>query len=150
MCHFLPRGSYRAINAFPVKNLIFALMALLRYIYVFVLAFFLGGWGTPVCNGAIKQTEASRSAGYISDIDSSPFERILEVPLSNVSEVERDPQRSVQKDAREREVSSTLLGSISYAFCARLHHSFYAFVAERPHRFISFATLLVFPKHWFW
>jgi hypothetical protein len=128
-------------------------MALLRYIYVFVLAFFLGAWGTSVCDGAVKQAEEVQTARYehVNHYDRIPFERILQTPLSNGSELERDQQRNISRDAREQESTNTLSGNIpAYAFHPRVYTLLHSFVATQPLRFISFATLLVFPKHWFW
>jgi hypothetical protein len=122
-------------------------MALLRFIYVFILAFFLA---QPDCEAAYapkKQLHLSKAGSLLSALSK---DKVLSDHHGVKRELERRDLTAKHTEGRERQGSSAVTIYAIFYESASVGHFVSKFNIGAEQAFTPIALLLIFPEHYFW
>lgn len=153
----LSTNLYTDINTGKSKLPIFAIMALRKFIYVFVLPF-LSILLTTDCSADVEKGKKLNAAYDIRESyrDCQTPQGLVNGLYRSADEglpasLERNSNPSVRTQARERNnLLFWAFHSENWFPQSSFHISFIPALRVELHMFISITQLLVFPKHWFW
>ena len=136
---------------------IIAIMALRRFIYVFVLPFLSFLISTTDCSALGKSGKEINAASNIRESYRDDHSKqslahgIIHAFDEGMPALERNNSTNVRVQARERDnVLFDIPGHDKWFSGPSLYTSFIPALRDELHTFIPIAQLLVFPKHWFW